>query len=83
MIISNEQVERAMEHLKECGRSSCALTGAVSPEELTRIKAHLRQVPDVREAVVLRIRSVLPSYEPDPRMVAEKMMGRLIGDMVR
>lgn len=83
MIISNEQVELAMEHLKKCGWSSRALMGSVSPEELTRIKAHLRQVPDVREGVVMRIRSILPSYDPDPRRVAEKLVGRLIGDMVR
>jgi DNA-directed RNA polymerase subunit F len=83
LIISNEQVQLAMEHLKKCGTSSCVLSGSVSPEELTRIKAHLRQVPDVREAMVMRIRSILPSYDPDPRKVADKMVGRLIGDMVR
>lgn len=83
MIISNEQVQRALEDVRKCGRSSCSLTGSVSPEELTRIKAHLRQVPDVRETMILRIRSILPTYDPDPREVAEKMVGRLIGDMVR
>lgn len=60
-----------------------AIRASVSPEQLTLIKAHLQQLPDLREPIVNRVKTGLGTYEIDPRTVAEKMLGRLIGDMVR
>lgn len=56
---------------------------SVTPDQLTLIKAHLARLPETRSAEIERVKRLLPSYEIDPGEVANKMLGRVIGDMVR
>jgi len=44
--------------------------------ELARALQHVREAPDVREAKIRSLRSAIASgrYEPDPRVIAEKIL---------
>lgn len=83
LVISNEQIKESLRYLRETGGRPVSVTTAVSPEQLSRIKAHLQRLPDVREATVLRLKGAVAAYEIEPEAIASKMIGRAIADMVR
>lgn len=83
LIISNEQIERALAYLRSHRGGPVAIRASVTPEQVERIKNHLRDLPDVREPMVSDLRKRLPIYVVDPGIVADKMVGRVIGDKIR
>ena len=83
LIISNEQIEHCLRYLRETKVRRTSVQARVAPEQLSKIKAYLQHLPEVREPTVTRLRNAMPTYEVDSRLVAEKMIGRFIGDMVR
>ena len=83
MIISNEQIQLCLDDLRVRRPRGSAVAATVTPEQLSKIKAYLQRVPDVREPVVARLKQGLHGYDRDGLEIAEKMLGRLISDMVR
>ncbi len=90
MIISEEQVRRAVEYLQTTERGD-AQTGAgsrfgdepVPPELLEKIRRSVEGTPDLRDDRVAHGRALLGGHEPSGSQVAEKMIGRIISDSIR
>jgi hypothetical protein len=86
MIISDEQVRKALEYLQKPKGSQprLALTEAnLAPETVERARTVVASTPDVRADRVDRARESLEHGCPSSSDVAEKMIGRIISDSIR
>ncbi|MDZ4180809.1 MAG: flagellar biosynthesis anti-sigma factor FlgM [Coriobacteriia bacterium] len=88
MIISDEQVRRAVEYLQtaQCGnttRIGCAETTGLSPEFMKELHRRLMALPDAREDRVAQARALIESPAVASEIVAEKMIGRIVSDALR
>lgn len=83
LIISNEEVRRSLKELRERADGRGEICAAVSPEHVAKIKDYLQGLPETREPIVSRLKGEMARYPVDPMQVADKMVGRAIGDMVR
>ncbi|PKQ29906.1 MAG: hypothetical protein CVT60_02855 [Actinobacteria bacterium HGW-Actinobacteria-10] len=87
MIISREQVQRAVEYLRTPAGSKPAITcgpttGTVSPELLQRVQKAVESCPDMRQDRIERGRALIGDC-PTSNEVAEKIIGRILSDSVR
>ncbi|MDZ4178913.1 MAG: hypothetical protein U1E29_06745 [Coriobacteriia bacterium] len=88
MIISDEQVRRAVEYLQttQCGGSThkgCDEVPGISPEFVEEVHRRLMALPDAREDRVAQARVLMQSTAVASDVVAEKMIGRIISDAIR
>lgn len=88
MIISQEQVQRAVEYLRTPSgdapvMQTRAASGSLSPELMERVHAVLEGCPEVREDRVEHARCVVDGECPSSSEVAEKLIGRVISDSLR
>lgn len=89
MMISEEQVRRAVEYLQTTGPNSVsassrlASSGDVSVELVDRVRMELATTPDFREDRVAQARALLAAGPFSSAEVAEKMIGRIISDSIR
>lgn len=85
MIISDEQIRRALEYLKSCGPHT-ACPDAVrrfEDEVVLRAIAVAMSAPDVRPERLEQARYVTEGFLPDAESVADKLIGRAISDSLR
>ncbi|MDO9557813.1 MAG: hypothetical protein Q7J82_09625 [Coriobacteriia bacterium] len=87
MIISEEQVRRAVEYLHTQTAHSAAVA-IRTPDEATieiirRVIDLLRCTPDVRVDRVAEARVLLAGSMPSTEVVAGKLIGRVISDSIR
>ncbi len=89
MIISDEQVRRAVEYLQTTGPNSdspssrCVSHDDVSVELVDRVRVALSTTPDFRADRVAQARELLAAGPLSSADVAEKMIGRIISDSIR
>ena len=91
MIISEEQVQRAIEYLQTSETHGTGDGGAhpvpvdllVPSELLSRVTAALSELPDVREDRVAEARMRINGTRPASEDVASKLIGRVISDAIR
>ncbi|MHB9003699.1 MAG: flagellar biosynthesis anti-sigma factor FlgM [Coriobacteriia bacterium] len=88
MIISQEQVQRAVEYLRTPAGSGAAFIHArtpetVSPELLRRVHEAIDCCPDLREDRIARGKALVADGSPSCDQVAEKMIGRIVSDSLR
>lgn len=88
MIISDEQVRRAVEYLQTTERDGAhGHDGhgmeSVSAELLEKVRLSLASTPDMRDDRVEHARELLSGRHLSSAEVAEKMIGRIISDSIR
>ncbi|RJQ54098.1 MAG: flagellar biosynthesis anti-sigma factor FlgM [Actinobacteria bacterium] len=91
MKISNDQITRVIRYLQEGGAAAPVSSvqdedGIVLPADavlIDTVMRRLKEVPDVRRERVRQIKARLPTYDVPPDAIAEKMIGRAIGDLLR
>lgn len=86
MKISDSEIARAIQYLAEGGHaapSALSGLGPVDPALMEAVRCHLRGVPDVREERVRHLRAALVGYHIAAEAVADKIIGRAIGDRLR
>ncbi len=85
MIISDEQVRRAVEYLRTSDEYEGGGYGdaAVSQEFVTRVTEALEEVPDVRTERVAEARERFVVEPPHADEIASKLIGRVISDAIR
>ncbi len=88
MIISEEQVRRAVEYLRttQCGESApiaCDEGTDVRPEFLREVHRSIMELPDLRPDRVEQAQELLGGASLPSEAVAEKMIGRILSDSIR
>jgi len=88
MIISEEQVRRALEYLQTSKREGAPDTGPfvgpqIPTELIDRIRDAVSTAPDTREDRIAHARELLAGTGPTSVEVAEKMIGRIVSDSLR
>ncbi len=89
MIISDDQVRRAVECLRAGGTGDCEGAGRSSGSDalpgdlIERVSAAIQAQPDTRDERVSHAREVLGHGGHDSREIVEKMIGRMISDSLR
>lgn len=87
MIISDEQVRRAVEYLRtseEHQDDPAATVGEPASTELvSRVRAEVERLPDVREDRIAHARVLMADDLPPAEELASKLIGRIISDSVR
>lgn len=88
MIISEEQVRRAVEYLHtsegdDVAAIDRACEASVSPELLEKVQAVCAELPDTRDERVEHARGMIEGRQLTSSEVAEKMIGRIISDSLR
>jgi hypothetical protein len=86
MMISDEQVRRAVEYLQNSDEDSGPVEIDSDPGVLAlvdRVVEALRDVPDVREDRVAHARSFMGDRLPSPEELAGKLIGRVVSDSIR
>jgi hypothetical protein len=86
MIISDEQVQKALEYLQKPKGTQPALAtpdSADASELVDRARDVVASTPEVRDDRVEHAREALAEGEPSSTDVAEKMIGRIISDSIR
>jgi hypothetical protein len=85
MIISDEQVRRAVEYLRTPNGHTGRHQGraAVAEGLLRRISEELDRLPDVREDRIREAQERCMACPPDATLVAEKLIGRVLSDAIR
>ncbi len=85
MIISDEQVRRAVEYLKSCGARIEPSDACLRCDDdlVPKAVATAMAAPDVRDERLQQARYVVEGFLPDGETVAEKLIGRIISDSIR
>lgn len=89
MIISEEQVRRAVEYLQTTDRTGVVEPGVapdlsgVSAELVDRVRIALATAPDFRADRVAQAKELLAGGPLASADIAEKMIGRIISDSIR
>ena len=88
MIISQQQVQKAVEYLRTpSGSAAASHSGtaydAVSPEFLERVHKVIDECPETRADRVEHARACVQGSAPSSDEVAEKMIGRIVSDSLR
>lgn len=88
MIISEEQVRRAVEYLHTSEGDRVAdrdhvSSQTVSPELLEKVQAVCAELPDTRDERVEHAKGMIEGHQLSSSEVAEKMIGRIISDSLR
>ena len=86
MMISDEQVRRAVEYLRNSDEYDVAPRVPNDPsniEMVDRVVEVLRDVPDVRDDRVAHARSMVQAALPPSDELATKLIGRVISDSIR
>ena len=86
MIISDEQVRRAVEYLRtsDAYATRDPDSGEPAPQELVdRVVTSVESLPDVRDDRVAEARALLEQNMPCARDVASKLIGRVVSDAIR
>jgi len=84
MIISDEQVRRALTYLRTPATNEKSSAPCDVPDELVeRVRAALRDLPDTRDERVSEAIARLEADPPTPDEVAAKIIGRAISDSLR
>lgn len=86
MMISDEQVRRAVEYLRTSDEHTATPGLAVDPSALLmvdRVVEALRDIPDVREDRVAHARVLMDEELPSAEELASKLIGRVVSDSIR
>ncbi|MHB8705539.1 MAG: hypothetical protein ACYC77_03385 [Coriobacteriia bacterium] len=87
MIISDEQVQRVVEYLQTSDEYSMRDAGRVlrqtSADLVDRVVREVSGLPDVRGDRVEQARAMMAFNPPDSRLVAGKLIGRVLSDSLR
>lgn len=84
MIISDEQVRRALDYLRTPTTHEKSSTPCDVPDDLVkRVREALRELPDTREERVAEAIDRLRADPPSADEIAAKIIGRVISDSVR
>lgn len=84
MIISDEQVRRAVAYLRAHDRNHTHATRTELPEALVqRVREVLEALPETREERVTEARDRLEGDMPSADEIAAKIIGRSISDSLR
>jgi hypothetical protein len=88
MIISDEQVRRAVEYLRSSDPDAdqrLVLDGtSITPELIDRVQAAIASMPDARPDRVDEAREeIVDGPGVSPAIVADKLIGRVISDSLR
>ena len=86
MMISDEQVRRAVEYLRTSDEHPVALEVENDPAAIAlvdRVVEALREIPDVREDRVEHARVLIDDSLPSADELASKLIGRVVSDAIR
>jgi len=86
MMISDEQVRRAVEYLRTSDEYSEPVRAEADPDAIDlvdRVVEALRGVPDVRDDRVAHARILVNAALPSSDELAVKLIGRVISDAIR
>lgn len=87
MIISDEQVQRVVEYLQtpdEYAMADASCTLSRTPADLVdRVVREVAELPDVRGDRVEQARAMMAFNPPDSKLVAGKLIGRVLSDSLR
>jgi len=86
MMISDEQVRRAVEYLRTSDEYPVAVESESDPAALAlvdRVVEALREIPDVREDRVAHARVLMDDSLPSAEELANKLIGRVVSDSIR
>jgi predicted neutral ceramidase superfamily lipid hydrolase len=84
MIISDEQVQRALDYLHTpTAHEADVPTCTVSEDLVARVRQALQELPETREERVNEAKERLQGDPPSADDVAAKIIGRVISDSLR
>ncbi|MHB8761393.1 MAG: hypothetical protein ACYC6J_03235 [Coriobacteriia bacterium] len=86
MMISDEQVRRAVEYLRKAESNAVSLPSGSDPaaaEIVDRVVESLKEVPDVRVDRIAHARLLMAEDLPSADELASKLIGRVLSDSVR
>lgn len=87
MIISDEQVRRVVEYLQTSDEYDVTSRTQSRSEGYTdlvdRVVREVSAMPDVRGDRVEQARAMMAFNPPDPGLVADKLIGRVLSDSLR
>jgi hypothetical protein len=86
MIISEEQVRRAVEYLRtsdEYETSGMSIPPALSPEFASHVAEVVSALPDLRDERIEEARERCLEVLPASDEIASKLIGRLVSDAIR
>jgi hypothetical protein len=86
MMISEEQVRRAVDYLRTSGEYTEPAERVADPEAIElvdRVVEALRGLPDVRDDRVEHARLLLRDALPSSDELASKLIGRVLSDSIR
>ena len=87
MIISDEQVRKVVEYLQtpdEYAMTDASCTLSQAPVDLIdRVVREVSELPDVRGDRVEQARAMMAFNPPDSKLVAGKLIGRVLSDSLR
>jgi len=86
MVISEEQVRRAVEYLRtsdEYRPAPAASHRHASPELVERVATHVAEMPDVRADRIAHAMALVAGPLPDSSELAAKMLARYAADSIR
>lgn len=86
MMISEEQVRRAVEYLRTSDEHTEPLPEGSEPgraELVDRVVEALRELPDIREDRVEHARVLMDEALPSSGELATKLIGRVVSDSIR
>ncbi|MDP2299607.1 MAG: hypothetical protein U1E08_06785 [Coriobacteriia bacterium] len=86
MIISEEQVRRAVEYLRtsdEYDAGGVSMPSSMSPELLSRVAEAVIALPDIRDERIEEARVRCGVTLPASEEIASKLIGRLVSDAIR
>ena len=86
MMISDEQVRRAVEYLRTSDEYVVSTPSASDPDAsalVVRVMESLRDLPDVRVDRVAHARTLIKEELPSADELAAKLIGRVVSDSLR
>ena len=84
MIISDEQVQRALDYLHTpAAHESKVSTCTVSEDLVARVRQALQELPETRDERVNEAKERLQDDPPSADDIAAKIIGRVISDSLR
>ncbi|MDO8847947.1 MAG: hypothetical protein Q7W51_06140 [Coriobacteriia bacterium] len=86
MMISDEQVRRAVDYLRNSDEYPVPVRADADPAALAlvdRVVEALREIPDVREDRIAHARVLVDQALPSSEELASKLIGRVVSDSIR
>ena len=86
MMISDEQVRRAVDYLRNSDEYPVSVRADADPAALAlvdRVVEALREIPDVREDRIAHARVLVDQALPSSEELASKLIGRVVSDSIR